>query len=124
MAGGQVLVDYVKETLVTNVAILRLKFVYEGKVYNLGVVGDMAHGDGHSSTSTEWSVEIAEWFKNLMIAIAVLGGFILVLVALHLLGWLKPVLEWLWSVIKKVVNFLWEVITAPFVFIKSIFKKE
>ncbi len=124
MAGGQVLVDYVKETLVTNVAILRLKFVYEGKVYNLGVVGDMAHGDGHSSTTTEWSIEIAEWFKKLMIAIAIIGGFILLLVVFQLLGWLKPVLEWLGKGIKKVGEILWSVITAPIEFIKWIFKKE
>ena len=84
----------------------------------------MAHGDGHSSTSTEWSIEIAEWFKKLMIAIAIIGGFILLLVALQLLGLLMPILEWLGKGIKKVGEILWSVITAPIEFIKWIFKKE
>lgn len=120
ITGTKVPVDYVKETLVTNVAILRLKFVYEGKVYNLGVVGDMAHGDGHSSSYEEWSVEIAEWFKILLIVLGVLFLLVGIILVLNVLGWLIPVFKFL----LKVVKGIWFVVSSPFTFIKSMIKKE
>lgn len=118
--GGSMLVDYVNETAVTDVAILRLKFEYEGKIYNLGVVSDMQSGDGHSSSSEEWSVEIAEWFKILLVVVGILAVLIGLLVVLNILGWLKPIFEFL----LKVGKGIWWLITAPFTFLKSIIKKE
>lgn len=122
--GSSMLIDYVNETVVTDVVILRLKFVYEGKIYNLGVVGDIQSGNGESSSYEEWSAEVGDWVKTILF---ILGGvliLILILVVLQLCGVLKPVLKFIGECLLKVVKAIWWVISSPFVALKSLIKKE
>ena len=121
---GSVVTTYIQETAVTDVAILRLKFVYEGKVYNLGVVGDMQSGSGLASSITEWTAEISEEFKILMKILGVFIIIVLICLVLQLLGWLKPVLDFLAKIFLAILKGLWWLICSPFKFIKSLIKKE
>lgn len=117
-------ITFTKETSVTDVAILRLKFKYQGKTYNLGVVGDMQTSSGKSSSITDWSVELDKTFEKILLVIGIIVVLVGVLILLNLLGWLAPVLKFIGIVLLKVGKFLWLIISSPFVFIKSMFKKE
>lgn len=117
-------ITFTKETAVTDVAILRLKFKYQGKTYNLGVVGDMQTGSGKSSSITDWSIELDKTFEKILLVIGIVVALVGILIILNLLGWLAPVLKFIGIVLLKVGKFLWLIISSPFVFIKSMFKKE
>lgn len=52
-------------TLVTDVSILRLKFITAGKVYNLGAVSDKVTGDNKpGNTNTDETATIWEWLER------------------------------------------------------------
>ena len=117
-------VRYVNETAVTDVAILRLKFKYQGKTYNLGVVADMQTGSGKSLTNTDWSLKLDSWFEKLLFVIGIVVVLVGVLILLNLLGWLAPVLKFIGIVLLKVGKAIWLIISSPFVFIGSLFKNK
>lgn len=112
------------ETAISDVTILRLKFEYDGQIYNLGVVDNKTNGSGISDSYTEWTVELSETFKSVL---KVLGYIILVLivaVGITLLSMFTPVFKICGKVIVKIGKVIWWIISAPFVFLLSLIKKE
>lgn len=63
------------ETIVTEVRMFRLKYEYQGEIYNLGVVGDSISGDRNPDGTTK--VEYEEWWQKLVAII--LGGFLVLM---------------------------------------------
>ena len=84
----------------------------------------MQTGSGRSSSITDWSIELDSWFEKLLLVIGIVVVLVGVLILLNLLGWLAPILRFLGIAIIKVGKFLWLIISSPFVFVKSMFKKE
>ena len=117
-------IKFVDETAVTDVAILRLKYVYQGETFNLGVVSDMQTGSGKSSSVTDYSVEFDKMFEKILIIVGIAILILIIVVVLNILGWLAPALRFLGMVLLKVGKFLWLIISSPFVFIGSLFKKK
>ena len=124
MTSATLPVKYTQETVVTDVAILRLKFLYNGKIYNLGVVDDIQSGSGNSSTVEEVSYQIADWLKKSFVIVFVILGLVLLMVILQLCHVLKPVLIFIGKSIVLILKGLWWLISAPFTFLKSLIKKE
>ena len=106
---------------VTEVGILRLHFLSDGKLYNLGVVSDLV-GTG---TVPDFEVTVSdnfeneEWWQKIM---TVLMLILLVVAITFLFGPILFVLKIVWIGIKFVGNLIWAVITFPFRLIGWLFK--
>lgn len=114
----------IEDTSVTDVVILRLKFLSNGKVYNLGVIDNKVNGTGIADSETITEIKsflntIAEFFNKHKYIIWI----IIAVVALIILGIFTPLLKFAVIAIVSIFKVLWYVISAPFVFIKSLFDK-
>ena len=87
-------------TLVSDVTILRLKFVTDGVTYNLGVIDNKQTGSNKPINDTYIDAELNERGKGLLIALAVILLIVLLCV-------LSPLLT-------TVLQFVFAVISAPF----------
>lgn len=79
---------FIKNTIVADVTILRLKFETDGTVYNLGVIDNKQSGSGKPGNENELKVEASQnlenfWrlFKIVLIVIVVVALFVLFLYA-------------------------------------------
>ncbi len=109
-------------TTVSDVSILRLKFLSEGKVYNLGVVDNKQSGSGIPDNIINQWLELPSWLRTVII-------ILIIIVAVILLVVFFPVI---WPVILVVLKFIlnciiwlfkglyWLFIKAPM----SLFNKE
>ncbi len=92
---------YIEEsTLVSDVTILRLKFITDGVTYNLGVIDNKQTGNNKPINDTETNVELNDRGKGLLIALAVILLIVLLCV-------LSPLLS-------TVLQFVGTVISVPF----------
>lgn len=122
--GVKLYYDEIHDTSISDVTILRLKFLSDGVVYNLGVVDNKVNGSGISDSYTIWTNNFLDgitsfWDKvkfYLIIALIVIAVIILLPV-------LIPFFKYLFKGLGVVFKFLWYIITAPFTFIKSLFNK-
>lgn len=114
-------------TEVSNVTILRLKFISAGRVYNLGAVSDKVTGDDvPGNNNTNEYASLWEWLERLtgvpdwVWKIIIIGLPILivlgVLSAIFPIVWtvVKFVLKGLWLIVKYVSIGIWYVISSPF----------
>lgn len=124
--------DRITDTSITDVTILRLKFLCEGKVYNLGAVMNKANGTGISDSYTntnvnfngsDWLKELLETIKNFFKENTYILLIIIVILAVILLGIFTPILKYIFKGILIILKVLWFIISAPFTFIKSLFDK-
>lgn len=111
------------DTIISDVTILRLMFEKDGIVYNLGAVDNKTNGSGIPDTYTEWEIEVSEQFSQIMKIIGYVLFIILAVVALTLLSLFTPFLKIVWNVLKISVKSICYIFSAPFAFIKSLFKK-
>ena len=106
-----------RQTLVSDVSILRLAFETDGVFYNLGVIDNYQTGDGKPDNYTKTTLELTDTFK---IILAILLLIILVVV-------LWPILPTIISVIVSIIKILLKIvvwiISLPFKIGKAIFKK-
>lgn len=116
-------------TTVTGVVLFRMEFIYDGVVYNMGVVDNISHGDTtpdnkywDPSISGDWSEWFGEfdsfgnafaWWQWLIIALVAIAVIVLVVV------FIKPIT----SLIIWLCKGLWWLICAPFRFIRWIVRK-
>ena len=105
------------ETYVTELTILRLKFIRDGKTYNLGTV-DNIQGERPGSKPAITKDELSLWDWLLKVTGIPKWAWILIIVAALLLGVL--VLAIFFPIIFEV---LWKVISAPFRWIAALIKK-
>ena len=109
-------------TKVTDVGILRLHFLSEGKHYNLGVVSDLVSDDG----SPDFEITIGENFENQGWWLKLMGLLVLILVV-SACGPLLKVLSFLFKAIFRgvgfLLNLLFEVLKLPFRLIGFLNKK-
>lgn len=92
---------YIEEsTLVSDVTILRLKFITDGVTYNLGVIDNKQTGSNKPINDTETNVELNDRGKGLLIALAVILLIVLLCV-------LSPLLS-------TILQFVGTVISVPF----------
>lgn len=95
-------------TEVSNVAILRLEYEYNGKIYNVGVVDHMQSGSRKPDNVVD-APEFPWWLIMLLIVV----GVILLI----------PLLPFLVMVVKAIFQILWWVICSPFKLVKWIIDK-
>ena len=98
-------------TLVTNVALLRLEFSHEGKVYNLGVVSNIESGS--QNPANRGGKDSLPWWAWLLIAVV---GVLVLGIVLKIFGVLGKVLHVIWLV-------LWWTVCLPFRGIAWIIRK-
>lgn len=113
----------INETAIQDVTILRLKFLSNGVVYNLGAIDNKMTGSGISDSYTEWYVELSETFKQFLNVFKYIFLALIIIVAVILLSIFTPFFKIVWNVIKKVSKVLWLIISSPFTWIKSLFDK-
>lgn len=117
--------NYESGTVVENVTILRLKFETDGVTYNLGVIDNKQDsttepaGSGYSELE-KLKDAVADFFDKFK---WVFGAIVLVII-MSLLAIFTPIFTFIWKGIAFFFKILWYVISAPFVYIKSKFKKE
>ena len=117
--------NYKKWTEISNVTILRLKFITDGITYNLGAVDNKVTGSNDPLGIADTKLDdFMEEMKDLLgkfgIALLVIFGLILLLFVLSLIF---PVLKdgiyfiftWAWKIV-------WFVVTLPFVLIGKLFQ--
>lgn len=116
---GQSAYDYCSGTKISEIGILRLMFMTDGIVYNLGVVGDLVTGDDIPDNKFDPGISILPEdgscsgfsFKSLFTLIAVVVLVIVLFpILVPLLGWLIKGIIWL--------------ITAPFKAIGKMIKNK
>lgn len=125
--------DRISDTSITNVSILRLKFLSKSHVYNLGAVMNKANGtgisDGYTVTTgvnfngSDWFEQLLEAIKNFFKEHPYILLIIIIVLAVILLGIFTPVLKYIFKGILIVLKVLWYIISAPFTFIKFLFDK-
>lgn len=105
-----------QSTIVRDVTILRLEFEIDGKVYNLGVVDNKQSGSGLPDNFTKSIVELAEWFKILLIIVGALALLVLLVV-------LSPILSPVFLLVGKGVKGTFKIVlwflTSPFELLKT-----
>ena len=123
-------------TDISNVTVLRLKFVTAGKLYNLGTVSDKVTGDdkpGNNNTNEyaslwEWLSRITgipQWIWKLIAAAIILAIFLPILSAIF------PVVGQILSVVLKAIGTafvwlckgVWWLICLPFKAIAALVRK-
>ena len=125
-------------TNVTNVGILRLKFLYDGDIYDMGVIDNLSQGDEVPDNKNPYDIEYPDWLSALtefLVVLIILGGagvllsfipglgaiFGLVFNAiLTVIGWL---LKGVVFVIKWIFKIVFWVIAFPFNLIGKLFKR-
>ena len=95
-----------ESTNVTEVVLLRMKFKYDGDVYNLGVVDNVQSGDNNP----DWESE-PEWLEKIMSILAII---VIVLVALVVFGPLKALFDVLVSGLKFIISLMLGILQLPF----------
>lgn len=118
--------SYFREgTEVAQVDILRLKFMSEGKTYNLGVVSDTTSsddipdfiGDELADPSDYLKDYLEDFFKILLFVIFITIFLIFVI-------FFKPVFKMLFVGVKEIFSLISSTITLPFQLIASAFKSK
>lgn len=118
-------------TDVKKVAVLRLEFETDGKVYNLGAVSDMISGDGSPGNvepkpekESFWdkvgkffeklwnNIKGLKWWHWLLIALGVIAGIALI-ISIVSFG-IKAVFKFIFWLIGKLIQGLWWLVTLPF----------
>ena len=94
-------------SVVTNIGILRLHFLSEGNIYNLGCVGDLVEIDDKPELGVDASVDSAE-----IIASIILILLLLILFA-QFLPYVKFILDSVLLVIKTLLELLISVLMLP-----------
>ena len=114
-------VRYVTFDIIVDTVILRIKFLSEGQVYNLGVVSNKTSSTGESAGNASTDLndviedakksinEMLEQFGQVIaLVISILGIVIIIILGLSFLGILGPVLK-----------FIIKIITWPFKTLKK-----
>ena len=107
-------------TEVTDVALLRIEYEYDGVVYNLGVVDDMQTGskeaDGsHGGLTVDDLLSLILTLIGLLLVFTILGPFVSPLILLLLRGG--------WFIIKTFLRFVFWFALLPFKLIVKLLKR-
>ena len=130
--------NYLKWTEISNVTVLRLKFITDGKTYNLGVVDDKVTGSkdplGTADTKLDDFIErVNEWWEIVLIVLALLVvGFVIVFLVSVFWPILWPLIvagvKWLCKAIATLFvwafKLIWLIISLPFRLIGKLFKRK
>ena len=124
-AGGSV---FESGTSIEEVGILRLHFLSDGKVYNLGVVSDLVSDDG----KPDFVITIQDDMKNVMEGMEVLWMLLLLILALFagyilisfFAPWMKSVLNVFLLGFKVLPKVVWGVLTFVPRLVFRFFKRE
>lgn len=116
VTGGGGDIDF---TIVSDVSILRLKFISNGDIFNLGVIDNKQTSDGNPDNEVEVDYELKDIFKWLFSILAIIAVLILIApilptvfsIFINLFIWLFKVL---WLCLKGIFTCIWWLITAPF----------
>lgn len=112
-------------TEVTEVTILRLKFLSGTTTYNLGVVSDVASDDGKPDYEVDFGDSLQnkmeEFFEDSFTFIMLI---ILVIGILLILVYLKPLASMIIKGFKEIISLIWSVVTLPFQLIGSLFSSK
>ena len=119
-------------TIVSEVAVLRLEFEADGKVYNLGTVSNVVTGPEQPPVVQPNEVE--DWWKKLLDKLGEIPwwAWVLIIVAVvaivvGVLSIFFPVLRGVLKVIGKIIlavfKVLWLIISAPFRGIAALVKR-
>ena len=119
-----------KSTVVSEASILRLKFITDNKVYDLGAVSDVVSGD----TQPDGGMSIADqvkdkfnelWEKILQLAGILFVAFIVVKIFMSVCGALiKKILSWIWELLKFVIKWAFRIVFFPLWLLFGGFKKK
>lgn len=117
-------------TIVGDVTILRLKFMTDGKVYNLGVVDNKQTGSSTPDNETEVETEI-DWeyiWSQIKAFMEKIGKVLILIVLIVVIGAVLSLLSFLFPVVGKLLSalfhILWFLICLPFKLIGKLFKKK
>ena len=94
---------------VTDVALLRMKYMYRGKVYNLGVVADVQSGNSIPGGYVDPQGE--EWWQKIMAALMII---IIIVAVIFLSGPLGLIFKLLWTGLKFLLSIVLGIIKIPF----------
>ncbi len=107
--GGGGDVDY---TIVSNVSLMRLKFEYNDKIYNLGIIDNKQTGDGVPDNETNTYLTVKDIFK--IIFYVILGLLVFVLLLTFFPSLIVGFLKLIFLFFKYLFKGIWYLITAPF----------
>ncbi len=110
-------------SIVSNFGILRLHFLSERKIYNLGCVSDLVGTD----SIPELTVDILDNIENMKIwevLFTLLCIVIFLLVLSFFFSPIKAVLKVIWEGIKFIFSILWAIVTLPIQLIQQAFSKD
>lgn len=123
-------------TDISQVTVLRLKFITDGKVYNLGAVSDKVTGDNKpGNNNTNEFASLLEWLSRLtkipQWALILIAVVIVLVILMPILSIFCPVLGqalvWVFKIIGKGFVYLlkgvWLLIRLPFKAIGTLFQK-
>ena len=102
-------------TKITDVAVLRLKFLSGTTVYNLGTVSDIVSDDGLPDFIVDNFDNITNTLEETSAILTLLLGLVfLILIWVFLGGPIMAVLKIFWVGIKFILEIVWWIVTAPF----------
>ena len=106
-----------------EIGVLRLHFLSDGKIYNLGCVSDLVGTDSipEMEGNLMTNVENMEMWEILF---ALLCFIIVLLILSFFVGPLKVFFSVIWNGIKFIFEMLWAIITLPIQLIQQVFAKD
>lgn len=112
-------------TRVSAVSILRLQFVSDGVPFNLGVVDNKQTGSTNPVNSTEFRVEMKDWFEKLIALVAIV--LLVVLYGTFLAPFVNPIISMIIKGALKgillVIKLVFKILTLPLRLLFGLFKR-
>ena len=116
---------YIESIIVSSVSILRLKFVTDGKTYNLGVVDNYQTGSSEPVGTVSPQINLDGLWDMIqkaisLVLIIVVGGVILAILA----PFIPMIVKGIVLVFTWIIKGVWWVICLPFKLIGKLFKRK
>lgn len=113
-------------SVVTNIGILRLHFLSEGKAYNLGCVSDLVGTDSNPELDVDGKDNLKNYLEEMDAYLEdffkVMFLIILVIIILIFIIYFKPVISLMFCGVTEIFSLIYSTITLPFQLIASAFK--
>ena len=123
--GTEVNTEY---SVATNIGVLRLHFLAEGKVYNLGCVSDLVGTDSNPELVVDGKDNLKNYLEEMDYYLEdffkVMFLIILVIIILIFIIYFKPVISLMFRGVTEIFSLIYSTITLPFQLIASAFKNK
>ena len=104
-------------TDINSITLFRLKYEFDGQIYDVGVISDSVRGDGIS----DGEIYQNDWFLNVVRIILLILVIVIIIFVLNTVTPLASFVNLIWKFIRLFAKFLFLIVSFPFKIVRFIF---